>query len=207
MQSTEATASTPSTADEMIALLRDVFERRGAESYLGEQVTISQHMLQGAALAADAGHDEAVVAGALLHDIGHYINEFPLAIGATQDRRHQLSGAAVLAAWFPERTVACVRGHVGAKRYLCANEDGYLQALSDASIESLELQGGPMSAAQCESFAREPHLEAMLTVRRFDDQAKDPHKVVPPFGHYVPMLERLVAHHLRSAGATLGKPR
>ena len=83
MQSTEATASTPSTAHEMIVLLRDVFERREAESYLGEQVTISQHMLQGAALAADVGHDEAVVAGALLHDTGHYINEFPLAVGAT----------------------------------------------------------------------------------------------------------------------------
>ena len=60
-----------------------------------------------------------------------------------------------------------------------------------------------MSAAQCESFACEPPLEAMLTVWRFDDQAKDPHKVLPPFGHYVPMLERLVAHRLRFARATL----
>jgi len=32
----------------IVAFIGDIFERRGAESYLGEQVTMSEHMLQGA---------------------------------------------------------------------------------------------------------------------------------------------------------------
>jgi [1-hydroxy-2-(trimethylamino)ethyl]phosphonate dioxygenase len=199
-QAAEPTSS-PRNAEQMIALLRDVFERRGADSYLGEDVTMSQHMLQSAALAAAAGLDDAVVAGALLHDIGHYINDFPESLGATQDRRHQLSGAAILDGWFPQRTVACVRGHVGAKRYLCAIEDGYLHALSDASIESLALQGGPMSPSECDEFAQSEHLEAMLSVRRFDDAGKDPKLQVPTFSAYMPMLEHLVRTQLESPTA------
>ena len=50
----------PQTADETVALLRDVFKRRGAQSYLGESVTMSQHMLQAAALAERDGWDDEV---------------------------------------------------------------------------------------------------------------------------------------------------
>ena len=43
------------TADTIVPFLVDVFETRGAEEYLGEPVTIGQHMLQGATLAENAG--------------------------------------------------------------------------------------------------------------------------------------------------------
>jgi len=49
--------------------LEELFQRRGAEAYLGEPVTISQHMLQCAALAQVDGASEPLVAAALLHDI------------------------------------------------------------------------------------------------------------------------------------------
>ena len=34
----------------IVAFLEDLFERRGDEEYLGEPVTMAQHMLQGAKL-------------------------------------------------------------------------------------------------------------------------------------------------------------
>ena len=50
----------------IVAFIREIFERRGAEEYLGEPVTIAEHMLQGAYLASEAGEDDLVVAAALL---------------------------------------------------------------------------------------------------------------------------------------------
>ena len=35
-------------AGNIVEFIADIFERRGAESYLGEPVTMSEHMLQGA---------------------------------------------------------------------------------------------------------------------------------------------------------------
>ena len=64
-------------ASNIVEFIGDIFTRRGAESYLGEQVTMSQHMLQAAHLAETAGASETVITAALLHDIGHYTNEFP----------------------------------------------------------------------------------------------------------------------------------
>ena len=64
-------------ADTIVAFIADIFQRRGADSYLGEPVTMSQHMLQAALLAENAEAGDALVAAALLHDIGHYTSEFP----------------------------------------------------------------------------------------------------------------------------------
>jgi Predicted HD phosphohydrolase len=89
---------------------------------------------------------QRLVVAALLHDIGHLLHELPEDIADqgvdTQHESHRL-GLAVAA--FPARGQRAVRLHVAAKRYLCATEPGYLGELSAASIQSLELQGGPMS--------------------------------------------------------------
>jgi predicted HD phosphohydrolase len=111
----------PLTRGTIVAFLADIFARRGADSYLGEQVTMSEHMLQAALLAEEAGAPDALVAGALLHDIGHYTNEFPEdALEQGIDNHHDTAGAAVLAPFFPRLVTDCVRHHVDAKRYLCA---------------------------------------------------------------------------------------
>ena len=81
----------------IVAFIADIFERRGAESYLGEAVTMSEHMLQGAVLAEQEGAPEELVAAALLHDIGHYTSEFgTMSLGDERDNYHEESGAAVL---------------------------------------------------------------------------------------------------------------
>ena len=60
----------------IIPFLNDIFDRRGADEYLGEPVTIGEHMLQAAHFAKADKHSEEVVTAALLHDVGHFTGEF-----------------------------------------------------------------------------------------------------------------------------------
>ena len=183
-------------ASNIVEFIGDIFVRRGAESYLGEQVTMSQHMLQAAHLAETAGASETVITAALLHDIGHYTNEFPDdALAQGTDNLHEEAGARVLAPFFPSAVTDCILHHVAAKRYLCATDPGYIGRLSPASVHTLNLQGGPMDADEVANFACEPNLEAIVQVRIWDDQGKDPAVTTPDFNHYAPMISRVVAAH------------
>lgn len=180
----------------VVEFIADIFERRGAESYLGEAVTMSQHMLQGAVLAERDGAPEELVAAALLHDIGHYTSEFgTLSLGDVRDNYHEEAGAAVLAPFFPPVITECVRLHVPAKRYLCATDPGYYGKLSEASRHTLSLQGGPMSAAEVAEFETNPFHREAVKVRIWDDGGKDPALTTPPFRHYLPLLQRVVDDH------------
>ncbi|MCB1377593.1 MAG: HD domain-containing protein [Alphaproteobacteria bacterium] len=182
----------------IVDFIADIFERRGAESYLGEPVTMSQHMLQGAVLAEQEGAPEELVAAALLHDIGHYTSEFgPYSPQDTEDNHHDEAGAKVLEQFFPPVVVECVRLHVAAKRYLCATESNYWNKLSVASRHTLELQGGPMSLAEVAEFRRNPFHEEAVRVRIWDEGGKDPAMATPDFRHYVPLLQRVVDLHMK----------
>lgn len=184
------------TPDNIVAFLGDIFARRGADSYLGEQVTMSEHMLQGAQLAEEAGAPDVLIAAALLHDIGHYTNEFPEdALEQGIDNHHDTAGAAVLAPFFPAIVTDCVRHHVDAKRYLCATDPSYFARLSPASVHTLNLQGGPMSAAEVAAFRRNANLDAIVQIRIWDEAGKVPGKPTPDFAHYAPMLQRVVDAH------------
>ncbi|MEQ8355425.1 MAG: HD domain-containing protein [Kiloniellaceae bacterium] len=180
-------------AGNIVAFIADIFGRRGADSYLGEEVTMSEHMLQAALLAETAQAGDEIVAAALLHDIGHYTSEFPEdAQDRGIDNRHNEAGAAVLAPYFPRIVIDCVRHHVPAKRYLCATDPAYFSRLSSASVHTLKLQGGPMSADEVAAFRKNPNLEAALRVRIWDDEAKVPGRTTPPFAYYAPLLQRVV---------------
>ena len=178
---------------DILELIADILERRGAESYLGEQVTMAEHMFQTAALAEAEGAGDALVAAALLHDIGHYTSEFgAYSPDDTVDRYHDAAGAKVLEDYFPPLVTECVRLHVAAKRYLCATDPGYYDKLSEPSRHSLALQGGPMSAAEIELFeALDYHREA-VRVRRWDDGGKAPEARTMTFDHFRPLLLRVV---------------
>ncbi len=177
--------------DDVLAFLTDLFERRGADAYLGEDVTMAEHMCQAAAAAQADGRDEEVIVAALLHDIGHFYDELTERFALEQDNKHQVHGERVLSNWFSPRVVACVGGHVDAKRYLCAVDRSYFERLSAASVRTLELQGGPMDEAECASYAKTPFLEDILAVRRYDDAGKDTAVHAPGFEHYVPMIRRV----------------
>jgi len=138
-----------------------------------------------------------MITAALLHDIGHYTNEFPEdALEKGTDNHHDTAGAAVLAGFFPQAITDCVRYHVAAKRYLCATDDNYFARLSAASVHTLDLQGGPMNDAEVRAFAERTNLDAIVQVRIWDDAGKVKDKVTPGFNHYAPMLQRVVDAHL-----------
>ena len=184
----------------IVAFLSDIFERRGGEEYLGEAVTMAQHMLQGAHLAERQGEAEIIVVAALLHDIGHFTSEFgTFSMDDIHDKHHEEAGARVLERFFPSLVVDCVRHHVAAKRYICATDPSYFAQLSAASVHSLKLQGGPMSAAEVAEFEKNPNLRAIVRVRRFDDAGKIAGMQTEGFDHYAPMLQRAVEAHCGAA--------
>lgn len=181
----------------IVPFLAEIFEKNANGEYLGEPVTIGQHMLQCAQLAEQSNAPDEVVAAALLHDVGHFTHEFQTdAADHGIDTVHEEAGAKILAEWFPSLVVDCVRYHVDAKRYLCAVDPTYYDKLSDASIHSLKLQGGPMNPEEVATFQANPGLNDIVQVRLWDEQGKDPALSTPPFAHYVPLLERVVDRHL-----------
>jgi len=181
------------TAENIVDFLGSIFDRRGGEEYLGEPVTMGEHMLQGAAIAERNGQPEDIIVAALLHDIGHFTSEFgTFSMTDTEDRFHEEAGAEVLQRFFPSVITDCVRFHVAAKRYLCATRADYFSKLSEASVHSLNLQGGAMSSEEVAEFEKNPNLKKIIAVRYLDDAAKDPDSHTPDFWHYAPMVQRMV---------------
>ncbi|WP_108814669.1 (R)-1-hydroxy-2-trimethylaminoethylphosphonate oxygenase [Loktanella sp. Alg231-35] len=180
----------------IVDFIGSIFDRRGDEEYLGEPVNMGQHMLQGATLAEQSGQPEEIIVGALLHDIGHFTSEFgTFTMDDTHDRHHEDAGAEVLERFFPSVITDCVRYHVAAKRYLCATRPAYFRQLSEASVHSLNLQGGPMSADEVAAFEKNPNLDQIIAVRYLDDAGKRPDMVTPDFWHFAAMVQRMVDQH------------
>ncbi|HEY6786022.1 MAG TPA: HD domain-containing protein [Trebonia sp.] len=183
----------------------------GARDYLGEPVTVLAHLLQAAARAEAAGAAPAVVAAALLHDVGHLLEADGTAglSGATlmagRDNDHGERGAAWLASWFGPQVTEPVRLHIAAKRYLCGTEPAYYGLLSEASRYTLAVQGGPMTTQQARAFEALPGHRDAIAVRRWDDQAKDPVAAVPGLEHYRPLLASLAGERAQAAQAGTGE--
>lgn len=183
----------------IVAFLADIFERRGGEEYLGEPVTMAEHMLQGAHLAEQQGESEEIIVATLLHDIGHFTSEFgTFSMEDTHDKHHEEAGAEILEQFLPSIVTDCVRHHVAAKRYICATDPAYFGQLSVASIHSLKLQGGPMNADEVAAFETHPNVRDIVKVRYLDDAGKVAGMVTPGFSHYAPMVQRVVDANLRS---------
>ena len=184
------------TAETIVDFLASIFERRGSEEYLGESVTMGEHMLQGATIAEQNGQPDEIIVGALLHDIGHFTSEFgTFTMDDTEDRHHEDAGAEVLEKFFPTIITDCCRYHVAAKRYLCATKPDYLSRLSEASIHSLNLQGGPMDEDEVTKFEKNPNVKDIVAVRYLDDAGKIAGMETPDFWHFAPMVQRMVDAH------------
>ena len=168
-----------------------LFEVRGRDAYLGEPVSQAEHALQAAHLAEAAGAADSLVLAALLHDVGHLLHDLgDDAADRGIDDRHERSGGSWLARNFGPKVAEPARLHVEAKRYLCAVEASYFEALSPASKLSLSLQGGPMTPEEVAAFEANPHHLDAVVLRRWDDEAKVTGLDVPGLGHY---LDRLAA--------------
>ena len=163
----------------------DLFERRGSAAYHGEAVSQTEHALQAAFLAEREAAPDALVAAALLHDVGHLLEgqDEDLALHGV-DGRHEIAGQVFLTQSFGPEVVEPIALHVAAKRYLCAVEPAYLEALSPSSRLSLELQGGPMTPEEQTQFERHPFHREALRLRRWDDAAKEVGLKTPGLEHY-----------------------
>lgn len=173
--------------------LLDLLSAKGNDAYFGEQVSVLEHCLQCAYFAERSNASPAVIAAALLHDVGHILHGLPEDIAQHgMDGRHEEVGAAFLSQWFDESVTEPVRLHVPAKRYLCATDAGYFSVLSPSSVESLQIQGGPMSDEEASAFAASAHAQVAVAVRRWDDEAKIQALQVPALEHYVPILQAVL---------------
>ena len=174
----------------VLATIERLYTAHGTLVY-GEQVNQIQHAMQCASLAQASGSTDAMVAAAMLHDIGHMLHgDAATALDTGEDDRHESLGADWLARWFGDDVVQPVALHVQAKRYLCARDPGYLEGLSRVSTRTLHLQGGPMQPAEAEAFERLPHARNAIDLRRWDDLGKKADCETAPLSHFMTVIER-----------------
>lgn len=178
--------TTPQVVDDVLTLFADY----GSRAYGGEPVSQLDHALQSAWCAREDGAADALVIAALVHDIGHLLAGRYMAAEGLDDE-HEQRGADYLQAHFPAAVSEPVRLHVAAKRYLCVVEPTYADVLSEGSILSLELQGGPMRTDEIAAFEAEEFGADAVRLRRFDDDAKRPDVSMPALADYEPLLSGL----------------
>lgn len=187
--------------EHVIKTVFEVFQRRGHEKYGVEHVTQMQHALHCAQLAIRDGASDELIVAALLHDIGHVLDDetFPGDLSDNLHDHHEERGWAFLNEFFPAVVADSVRLHVLAKRWLCTVDPSYAGLLSPTSYKSYLDQGGPMSDEECRAFLGHPHCKAAVLLRRWDDLGKDPHAKLPLLEELVPRMERVLAGHTRKS--------
>ena len=172
--------------------LLSLYSAQGATAYFGESVTTLEHSLQAAHFAQKSNAPDALVAAALLHDVGHLLAAAPADLAEWKaDARHEVSGARWLARHFGPDVSEPVRLHVPAKRYLCATDPSYPAQLSSASLQTLKLQGGPMLEAEIRAFEAEPYHRAAISLRQWDDCGKVAGLRTLGFAAYGPLIRAL----------------
>lgn len=176
-----------------LCALFDCLATRGMGAYGLSDVNQLEHALQSAALAANHNLGADMVIAALFHDIGHLFNittDIDLASQGIDDK-HEESGANLLKSLFGPTVSEAVRGHVAAKRYLCAVDPDYYDQLSDDSKTSMKVQGGIMSQTDIALFEQQPYFKEAVALRRIDDWAKVADLDVPTLMTYQPIATEL----------------
>ena len=140
--------------------------------YIGERVTMSEHMIQTAMLAEKAKCNDDLVCSCLLHDYGHFILENPdELVKENLDGKHEDIGYEYLKNIFKKEITEPIKYHVQAKRYL-ARKKKYFDLLSEASKTSLKLQGGALNPEECNKFESQEYFKSSILLRKFDEAAK-----------------------------------
>lgn len=174
--------------------IKKLFAESGDDAYYGEPVTQLAHALQAAQLAEKAGADDETVVAAFLHDIGHLLPvesaEGYMDGYGTVD--HERLGADFLRQrGFSEKVAQLIEHHVNAKRYLVYKNPDYFARLSEASLITLEFQGGPMAVEEAKEFEQNPYFREILQVRGWDEQAKIPDLPTPAMEYYLAKCEQV----------------
>ena len=105
--------------------------------YIGEKVTIAEHMIQSAMMAEKSKSKNNLICSSLLHDYGHFILDDPeKLVKEDKDGKHEDIGYEYLKKFFKREVVEPIKYHVLAKRYL-ARDKKYYNRLSEASMVRL----------------------------------------------------------------------
>jgi predicted HD phosphohydrolase len=140
--------------------------------YIGEKVTMSEHMIQTAMLAEKAKCDDDLICSCLLHDYGHFILDNPdKLVKENLDGKHEDIGYEYLKNIFKKEIIEPIKYHVQAKRYL-ARDEKYFNLLSESSKISLKLQGGVLNDEESIIFEVQDYFKSTILLRKFDEAAK-----------------------------------
>lgn len=163
-----------------------ILESSRDSDYIGEPVSQLMHALQSAHFAVQAKAEDEVVLACLFHDIGHLCApEDAQKMGELGVLSHELIGAAYLrTVGFSERLAVLVQSHVDAKRYLSSVNPRYLKHLSQASLQTLEYQGGAMKKDELKRFEEQTDFKNMILVRKCDEAAKRTDLKMAPLQSY-----------------------
>jgi len=152
--------------------------------YIGEKVTMTEHMIQTAMLAEENQSPTSLICACLLHDYGHFIIEDPnQLVSKSLDGRHEDIGFKFLKNYFKPEVVEPIKLHVQAKRYLC-REKSYWNTLSEASKISLKLQGGVMNDNEAKKFITFEFHDKAILLRKYDDEGKVPNAKMKKIEQY-----------------------
>ena len=180
--------------------ITNLFAQSGQDAYFGEPVTQLEHALQCALLAEQAGTDDETIVAAFLHDIGHLLPPELAGVESTAGYMdgygtvdHEKLGADYLRErGFSEKVAQLIEHHVNAKRYLVFKNPNYFARLSEASVKTLEFQGGPMTAKEAATFEANPYFKGILQMRTWDEQAKIPNLPTPDMDYYLAKCQQVV---------------
>jgi len=140
--------------------------------YIGENLTIAEHMIQTAMLAERNKCSSDLICSSLLHDYGHFVVKDPNQLITNQiDGNHEIIGANYLKTFFSNEIIEPILLHVDAKKYLTRDKK-YFNSLSEASKISLKLQGWIMSDNEAKKFEQNKNYKNAIKLRRFDEDAK-----------------------------------
>ena len=156
--------------------------------YIGEKITISEHMIQSAMLAEKSKSNNDLICSCLLHDYGHFIIDDPdELVKNDKDGYHESMGYEYLKSFFKKEIVEPIKYHVLAKKYLARNKK-YYNLLSDASKISLKLQGGILNKKESNEFEKMPFFKNTIKLRKFDELAKKTNIKIKSINDYKDLL-------------------
>ncbi|MEP6583487.1 MAG: HD domain-containing protein [Ginsengibacter sp.] len=186
------------TETEAIKIAEDIlslYQQYGNQDYIGEPVSQIEHMCQCAGLAEKEGYDEEVILAAFFHDFGH-LCEHIMQVDYMDDYGivdHEKIGADYLKSkGFSDKISSLIASHVEAKRYLTLVHPEYYDKLSEASKSTLNFQGGKMNEAEAKRFEKDQWFPLYLTLRGWDEKAKEENVPLPDLNRYRAMM----IHHL-----------
>jgi len=170
----------------------DLYENRGSLQYQGEALDQLSHGWLCAKNARMSSASSSLCLAAFLHDIGHLFDARETPTLEAVNDLHEVRGADYLKAGFSEAVTEPIRMHVQAKRYLVGTTPGYLELLSEDSVRSLTLQGGPMLSDERQHFEAHPYSKDAIRLRLWDEQSKQQNLVSVSKKEMLSDLRRLV---------------